>query len=150
MGFPVDPDPDPDAGVSLSYQEFLDAVAWLRAAGFPVERDPAEAWPDFVGWRAHYEQAAYALAFAIDAVPVQWSGPRRHPYAAIPRSGQQAPGSPPTSIQSRAANAARRRFESPAYQTSESYAQGRSRLRSAPVCCARCPRVWPTPARSRR
>jgi hypothetical protein len=49
----------------------------MRAVGFPVERLPQEAWPDFVGWRVNYEQAAYAIANAIDAVPALWSGPRR-------------------------------------------------------------------------
>jgi hypothetical protein len=83
MGLPVDEDPDPRAGISLRYQEFLDAVTRLSEAGFPVERDPAEAWPDFAAWRANYEQAAYDLAFAIDAAPAPWSGPRRHRPAAI-------------------------------------------------------------------
>ena len=63
--------------ISLSYQEFLDAVERLRAVNFPIERDPADAWPDFVGWRATYEQAAYAIAAEVDAVPALWSGPRR-------------------------------------------------------------------------
>jgi hypothetical protein len=48
----------------------------MREVGFPIERDPAEAWPDFVGWRVNYEQAAYAVAAAVDAVPAMWSGPR--------------------------------------------------------------------------
>jgi hypothetical protein len=26
-------------------------VGRMREVGFPIERDPAEAWPDFVGWR---------------------------------------------------------------------------------------------------
>lgn len=30
------------------------------------------------------EQAAYAIAAAIDAVPALWSGPRRHPVAPMP------------------------------------------------------------------
>jgi len=75
MGLDVDVDPDPGAEISLSYQEFLGAVDQLRAVDFPIERDPAEAWPDFVGWRINYERAAYALAFATDAVPAPWSGP---------------------------------------------------------------------------
>ena len=70
-------EPDPDAGISLTYEEFLDAVARMREVDFPIERDPAEAWPDFVGWRVNYEQAAYAVAYAVDAVPALWSGPRR-------------------------------------------------------------------------
>jgi hypothetical protein len=49
-----------------------------------IERDPAEAWPDFVGWRVNYEAAAYAAAAAVYAVPALWSGPRRHPLSPIP------------------------------------------------------------------
>ena len=74
---------DPGAEISLSYDEFLDAVARMREVDFPIERDPADAWPDFVGWRVNYEQAAYAVAFAIDAVPALWSGPRRRRVPAI-------------------------------------------------------------------
>ena len=60
----------------------------MREVDFPIERDPGEAWPDFVGWRVNYEQAAYALAYAIDAVPALWSGPRRHPRPRSLRSGR--------------------------------------------------------------
>jgi len=80
----VPEEPDPEGGISLTYEEFLDAVARMRQVGFPIERDPAEAWPDFVGWRLTYEQAAYAVAYAVDAVPAKWSGPRRQPTEAIP------------------------------------------------------------------
>ena len=45
---------------------------------FKIERDLEEAWLDFVGWRVNYEQAAYAIAEAVDAVPALWSGPRRN------------------------------------------------------------------------
>jgi hypothetical protein len=84
MGFDVPDEPDPDAGISLTYDEFLDAVSRMREVGFPIERDPAEAWPDFVGWRVNYEQAAYAVAAAVYAVPALWSGPRKHPMSPIP------------------------------------------------------------------
>jgi hypothetical protein len=83
MGFGVPDENAPDAVITLTYQEFLDAVARLREVDFPIERDPAEAWPDFVGWRANYEQAAYAVAHAVDAVPAMWSGPRRRPAPPI-------------------------------------------------------------------
>ena len=78
MGFAVSEEADPDGQISLSYQEFLDAVARMREVDFPIEREPADAWVDFVGWRINYEQAAYAVAAAVDAVPALWSGPRRH------------------------------------------------------------------------
>jgi hypothetical protein len=83
MGFDIPIEPDPDAGITLTYAEFLDAVARMREVDFPIERDPAEAWPDFVGWRVNYEPAAYAVAAAVYAVPALWSGPRGHPVAPI-------------------------------------------------------------------
>ena len=84
MGLEVPDEPDPRNGIKLSYQEYLDAIARMREVDFPIERDPAEAWPDFVGWRINYEQAAYAVAAEVHAVPALWSGPRRRPIAAIP------------------------------------------------------------------
>jgi hypothetical protein len=83
MGIAVPDEPDPRGGISLSYQEFLDAITRMREVDFPIERDPADAWVDFVGWRVNYEQAAYAVAAAVDAVPALWSGPRRHRAPAI-------------------------------------------------------------------
>jgi hypothetical protein len=94
MGARVPDMPNPSQGISLSYDDFLDAVARMRSVDFPIERDPAAAWPDFVGWRVNYEQAAYAVALAVDAVPALWSGPRRHPIPAIPPV-RPPPGRPP-------------------------------------------------------
>jgi hypothetical protein len=79
MGIKVASDHTPPAAISLTYAEFLDAVGRLREVNFPIEREPEAAWPHFVGWRINYEQAAYAIAAAIDAVPALWSGPRRWP-----------------------------------------------------------------------
>jgi hypothetical protein len=84
IGFEVPEEPEPGGRISLSYEEFLEAVERLRAVDFPIERDPAAAWPDFVGWRVTYEQAAYAIAAEVDAVPALWSGPRRLADPAIP------------------------------------------------------------------
>src|ERR1700691_371482 len=36
--------------ITLTYQEFLVAVDRMLEVIFPTERDPADAWPDFVGW----------------------------------------------------------------------------------------------------
>ena len=41
----------------------------MRELDFPIERAPAEAWPDFAGWRVNYERAAYAVAEVVDAPP---------------------------------------------------------------------------------
>ncbi len=98
MGFPIPAEPDVSRGISVSYQEFLDAVQRMRQVDFPIDRTPEEAWPDFVGWRVNYEQAAYAIARAVDAVPAMWSGPRRHPDPVIP-PGRPPRGKPPTKPQ---------------------------------------------------
>jgi hypothetical protein len=102
MDFDVPLTAGPAAGISLRYEEFLAAVARLREVDFPIERDPAQAWPEFVGWRVNYERAAYAVAAALDAVPALWSGPRRRPTAPIapvrPPPGKppaESPGKPP-------------------------------------------------------
>jgi len=94
MGIDIPEEADPGAGIRLTYDEFVDAVDRMREVDFPIEREPAEAWPDFVGWRVNYEKAAYALAAAIDAVPAKWSGPRHYPIPVIPpiRPGRGRPG----------------------------------------------------------
>jgi hypothetical protein len=84
IGISVPAEPAPDAGISLTYAEFLDAADRLREVDFPIEREPEAAWPHFAGWRVNYEQAAYALAEALDAVPALWSGPRRRPSTPMP------------------------------------------------------------------
>ena len=84
MGLKVPEEPDPHRGISLTYEEFLDAIDRMREVDFPIERDPAEAWVDFVGWRVNYEQAAYAVAADLHVVPALWSGGRRPPIPAIP------------------------------------------------------------------
>ena len=94
MGIEVPDEHDPPAGISLTYQEFLVAVDRMREVSFPIERDPTDAWPDFVGWRANYEQAAYGVAAAVDAAPALWSGPRLHPTPAI-RPRRPPLGRPP-------------------------------------------------------
>ncbi|MGO8862226.1 MAG: hypothetical protein ACLQRH_15880 [Acidimicrobiales bacterium] len=83
-GFAIPEEADPNDGISLTFEEFVEAIDRLASVGFPLERSNEEAWLDFVGWRVNYEAAAYAIARAIDAPPALWSGPRRHPIAPIP------------------------------------------------------------------
>src|SRR6516165_1484027 len=40
MGFNIPDEADPEAGITLTYAEFLDAIARMREVGFPVERTP--------------------------------------------------------------------------------------------------------------
>jgi len=95
LGARVPDEADPSMGISLTYDDFLKGISHLRKVDFPIERDPEDAWPDFVGWRVNYERAAYAVARSVDAVPALWSGPRRHPEEPIPPF-RPRPGRPPT------------------------------------------------------
>jgi hypothetical protein len=83
-GFAIPEEADPDDGITLTYEEFVEAIDRLAGVDFPLQRTSEEAWLDFVGWRINYEPAAYAIARALDAPPALWSGPRRHPIPTIP------------------------------------------------------------------
>jgi len=77
FGFRVSSDPRPDDDITLTYEEFGQAVERLEAVGFPVERPRELAWRHFRGWRVNYEATAYFLADQVVAVPAPWSGERR-------------------------------------------------------------------------
>ncbi|HMD95173.1 MAG TPA: hypothetical protein VKG80_21280 [Trebonia sp.] len=98
MGIDVPQEADPSAGITLTYEEFLDAVHRMQEVGFPIRPDPAAAWPEFVGWRVNYEYAAYRIAEEVDAVPALWSGPRHRPTPPIPPY-RPPTGRPPTERQ---------------------------------------------------
>ncbi|MGH9089020.1 MAG: hypothetical protein ACRDYZ_13080 [Acidimicrobiales bacterium] len=83
IGWRVDPDPDPEGPISVTFEEFEDAVKMLERVGFLMERSAEEAWPDFRGWRVNYETVAYHLADRLIAPPAPWSGTRRHVGAAV-------------------------------------------------------------------
>jgi hypothetical protein len=93
VGIPIEADPDPDGEIALPYADFEAGVQRLVDIGFDTERTAAEAWPHFRGWRVNYEPVAYALAYATDAVPAYWSGPRRwdHEPMAPVRPPNRAP-----------------------------------------------------------
>ncbi len=83
LRIPIPEDADPSDGISLSYEDFLEAIERLRQVDFPVDRPIEDAWADFLGWRVNYEAAAYTLALVTDAPPALWSGPRRHEIETI-------------------------------------------------------------------
>ncbi len=100
LRMPIPEDADPSDGISLSYEDFLEAIERLRQVDFPVERPLKDAWADFLGWRVNYEAAAYALALATDAPPALWSGPRRNEIETIaPLRPRTAGASKPASAE---------------------------------------------------
>ena len=78
-----DPDPMPDKPSAVSRRGVRAGVRDARRAGYTWEQEPAEAYRHFRGWRANYEDMAFALAAEIDAVPAPWSGPRTRPVPTI-------------------------------------------------------------------
>jgi hypothetical protein len=80
----VDYDPDPDAPIAVTFEQFEVAVDQLAAVGYPIEVSAEVAWPHFRGWRVNYESLAFAIAYAIDAPPALWSGPRRWSDLEVP------------------------------------------------------------------
>ncbi len=117
--------PDPEPGISITYEEFLDAIARLEEVDFPIERNPEDAWPDFVGWRVNYEQAAFAIA---------WSDRRGAGPVVRPAAAQNCPPIPPHPAADRAA---RRTGQDPS----------RKARRSRDVTGQRAwPVPWPVPA----
>ncbi|HXA28655.1 MAG TPA: hypothetical protein VN193_07885 [Candidatus Angelobacter sp.] len=90
MRIPFNADPHPDDPVSLTREEFDDAVEQLTSAGWRPERDLEEAWVQFRGWRVTYEQLAWTIADRVDAPPALWSGPR-HTFGV----SRLAPARPP-------------------------------------------------------
>ena len=73
-----------ERAVTLTREEFDRGFVRIKEAGAPVTVDADEAWDVFQLWRMRYEDWAYALCQAIDAVPTWWSGPRLPATAAIP------------------------------------------------------------------
>jgi hypothetical protein len=49
---------DLEEQISLSYQESSTRSAACARSTSPIEREPADAWADLVGWRINYEHAA--------------------------------------------------------------------------------------------
>jgi hypothetical protein len=84
MGLPVIEDADPDATITLTFEDFAQAVELLQSVDYPVEVTAEQAWPHFRGWRVNYESVLYSLALLIDAPPAYWSGPRRWDAEPIP------------------------------------------------------------------
>jgi hypothetical protein len=90
MRVPYEKDPSPEQPISVTREEFGQAMTMLRGIGYPVERTDDEAWLHFRGWRVNYDRAALAIAYAVDAPPALWTGGRRYP------STPMAPVRPPS------------------------------------------------------
>jgi len=75
-GIDFDPDPDPDDPISITRDEFEEALDRLAAAGVPLKPDRDQAWRDFNGWRVNYDTVLLALAGFTQAPYAPWSADR--------------------------------------------------------------------------
>lgn len=68
-----DPSPRPDDPISISREQFDEAVRQLRQANVPLKPNLDQAWRDFAGWRVNYDTVLCELAALVSAPPgVLW------------------------------------------------------------------------------
>lgn len=76
FGFRFDAQPSPDAAISITRQEWEDAMDDLGASGVAIKPDRDQAWRDFAGWRVNYDTVLLELAELTDAPYAMWSSDR--------------------------------------------------------------------------
>jgi hypothetical protein len=79
FGIGYDPNPSPDDPISITREEFDEAVASLQEAGVPLKTDREQAWRDFAGWRVNYDTVLLALADLTMAPYAPWTADRSAP-----------------------------------------------------------------------
>jgi hypothetical protein len=90
---PYPPDPAPDDPISVSRQEWDEAVAEMKAAGLEMLDDREQAWKAWKGWRVNYDEVLLNLARLVEAPPAPWVSDRS-PVSASPRGRAVRRGSP--------------------------------------------------------
>lgn len=81
MPYPKHPSPtDP---ITITREEFDEAVSELRASGLPLKADLDQAWRDYSGWRVNYDAVLIQLAELTQAPYAPWSSDRGLPQRAV-------------------------------------------------------------------
>ena len=78
---------NPERGdpISISKDEYLEAVEKLRAQDLPIREDLESAWLDFAGWRVNYDDVLLRLCSLTIAPPGgMWSSDRMPEFRAMP------------------------------------------------------------------
>src|SRR5262249_55892112 len=73
------PHPQPTDPISISRDEFDDAVDQLVAAGVPLKVDRDTGWRAYAGWRVNYDVPLLALAELTMAAYAPWTSDRGGP-----------------------------------------------------------------------
>jgi hypothetical protein len=69
-------DPAPDDPISVTRQEWDQAMDEMAAAGVPVLADREAAWQAWRGWRVNYDTVLLRLARLVEAPPAPWISDR--------------------------------------------------------------------------
>jgi hypothetical protein len=69
-------DPGPDDPISVSRQEWDQAVDEMAGRGVPIVADRDAAWAAWRGWRVNYDNALLTLARFVEAPPAPWVSDR--------------------------------------------------------------------------
>lgn len=76
FAIPYDPDPAPDGPISVTRQEWEEAIDEMAARGVPVKADRDAAWAAWRGWRVNYDTVLLRLARQVEAPPAPWVSDR--------------------------------------------------------------------------
>ena len=71
-----DVDPDPMGAISVTREEFDEALRLLDDVGTPLKPDRDQAWRDFRGWRVNYDTVLLQLAHLVVAPVARWTSDR--------------------------------------------------------------------------
>jgi hypothetical protein len=75
FNLPYVPDPHfPGNSISITREEFDQAIEILSQQGMPLRPDHQKAWIDFGGWRVNYDSALQSLHKLTMAPPSSWLG----------------------------------------------------------------------------
>jgi hypothetical protein len=80
-----DPDPAPTDPISITREEWDEAVDALAADGVAIKPDRDQAWRDFAGWRVNYDTVLLALCNLTSAPYAPWSSDRSGTSTVRPR-----------------------------------------------------------------
>ncbi len=73
---PYDANPKFSDYISITREEFEDALDQLAANGVPLKADRDQAWKDFSGWRVNYDTVLLGLCELVMAPYAPWSSDR--------------------------------------------------------------------------
>jgi len=71
-----DAEPPPDGAITISRQEWDQAMDEMADAGVPLIEDRDRAWRDWRGWRVNYDTVLLRLARMVEAPPAPWISDR--------------------------------------------------------------------------